>query len=173
MMHLRKWQATCVEQALIHYENYRHFLCLATPGAGKTTMAAELSRRLLVDDKIDFILCFSPSVAVAEGMRLSMSRVLERRFDGIIGAAGCSYTYQNLLFFKEDFWQLFASHNVMVIFDEIHHCSGSEPDNANAWGEEILLNIQNQATYTLALTGTPWRSDQAPIVLARYADPDN
>ncbi|MHC3400686.1 DEAD/DEAH box helicase [Pseudaeromonas pectinilytica] len=172
-MHLRKWQATCVEQALIHYENSRHFLCLATPGAGKTTMAAELSRRLLVDDKIDFILCFSPSVAVAEGMRLSMSRVLERRFDGIIGAAGCSYTYQNLLFFKEDFWQLFASHNVMVIFDEIHHCSGTEPDNANAWGEEILLNIQDQATYTLALTGTPWRSDQAPIVLARYADPDN
>ena len=102
-----------------------------------------------------------------------MSRVLERRFDGIIGAAGCSYTYQNLLFFKEDFWQLFTSHNVMVIFDEIHHCSGTEPDNANAWGEEILLNIQNQASYTLALTGTPWRSDQAPIVLARYADPDN
>ncbi|WP_429217255.1 DEAD/DEAH box helicase [Aeromonas veronii] len=171
-MHLRKWQATCVEQALIHYETCRHFLCLATPGAGKTTMAAELSRRLLVDGKIDFILCFSPSIAVAEGMRISMTRVLERRFDGIIGAAGCSYTYQNLLFFKEDFWELFTSHNVMVIFDEIHHCSGSEPDNANAWGEEILLNIQNQATYTLALTGTPWRSDQAPIVLARYADPD-
>lgn len=173
MMHLRKWQATCVEQALIHYETSRHFLCLATPGAGKTTMAAELSRRLLEDGKIDFILCFSPSIAVAEGMRLAMSKVLERRFDGIIGAAGCSYTYQNLLFFKEDFWQLFASHNVMVIFDEIHHCSGSEPDNANAWGEEILLNIQNQASYTLALTGTPWRSDLAPIVLARYADPDN
>lgn len=37
-------------------------------------------------------------------MRLAMSKVLERRFDGIIGAAGCSYTYQNLLFFKEDFW---------------------------------------------------------------------
>ncbi len=173
MMHLRKWQKSCVDQALIHYETCRHFLCLATPGAGKTTMAAELSRRLLVDGKIDFILCFSPSIAVAEGMRISMTRVLERRFDGIIGAVGCSYTYQNLLFFKEDFWQLFASHNVMVIFDEIHHCSGTEPDNANAWGEEILLNIQDQATYTLALTGTPWRSDQAPIVLARYADPDN
>ncbi|BFL83777.1 hypothetical protein LFREDSHE_22270 [Shewanella baltica] len=40
-------------------------------------------------------------------------------------------------------------------------------------GEEILLNIQAQAQYTLALTGTPWRSDQAPIVLSRYTDPDN
>ena len=58
MMHLRKWQATCVEQALIHYENYRHFLCFSHARCGKTTMAAELSRRLLVDDKIDFILLF-------------------------------------------------------------------------------------------------------------------
>lgn len=40
-------------------------------------------------------------------------------------------------------------------------------------GEEILLNIQAQAQYTLALTGTPWRSDQAPIVSSRYTDPDN
>ncbi|MCG9731358.1 diguanylate cyclase [Shewanella sp. Isolate13] len=35
------------------------------------------------------------------------------------------------------------------------------------------MNIQSQAEYTLALTGTPWRSDQAPIALSRYTDPDN
>ncbi|XTZ64939.1 DEAD/DEAH box helicase [Aeromonas salmonicida subsp. pectinolytica] len=172
-MQLRKWQSDCVDQAYVHYETAHHFLCLATPGAGKTTMAAELSRRLIEAKKIDFVLCFSPSVAVADGMRLAMSKVLKRRFDGIIGAVGSSYTYQNLLFFREDFWQVFSSNRVLVIFDEIHHCSGTEPDNANAWGEEILLNVQNRAAYTLALTGTPWRSDLAPIVLARYKDPNN
>ncbi len=172
-MQLRKWQSDCVEQALSHFETAHHFLCLATPGAGKTTMAAELSRRLIEAKVIDFVLCFSPSVAVADGMRLTMSKVLKRRFDGIIGAVGSSYTYQHLLFFREDFWQVFSSHRVLVIFDEIHHCSGTEPGNANAWGEEILLNIQNRAAYTLALTGTPWRSDQTPIVLARYKAPNN
>ena len=55
-----------------------------------------------------------------------------------------------------------------MIFDEIHHCAGSNVDNANAWGEQIILNIQDKAKYTLALTGTPWRSDAAPIVLSNY-----
>jgi len=32
------------------------------------------------------------------------------------------------------------------------------------------LNIQDQAAYTLALTGTPWRSDTSRIVLSRYLD---
>lgn len=35
------------------------------------------------------------------------------------------------------------------------------------------MNIQSQAAYTLALTGTPWRSDHAPITLSRYLEPDN
>ena len=58
-----------------------------------------------------------------------------------------------------------------MIFDEIHHCAGSNVDNANAWGEQIILNIQDKAKYTLALTGTPWRSDAAPIVLSNYMHP--
>jgi len=62
---------------------------------------------------------------------------------------------------------------VFVIFDEIHHCAGSNVDNANAWGEQIILNIQDKAKYTLALTGTPWRSDAAPIVLSNYMHPSN
>lgn len=44
---------------LIHYETCHTFSVFGHAGAGKTTMAAELSRRLLEDGKIDFILCFS------------------------------------------------------------------------------------------------------------------
>jgi superfamily II DNA or RNA helicase len=60
-----------------------------------------------------------------------------------------------------------------VIFDEIHHCAGSNIDNANAWGEQIILYIQDKAKYTLALTGTPWRSDAAPIVISNDMHPSN
>ncbi|MFT4899457.1 MAG: superfamily II DNA or RNA helicase [Flavobacteriales bacterium] len=70
-----------------------------------------------------------------------------------------------------NFWQLFERYRVFVIFDEIHHCAGSNIDNANAWGEQIILNIQDKAKFTLALTGTPWRSDAAPIVLSNYMHP--
>ncbi|RTR38941.1 diguanylate cyclase [Shewanella canadensis] len=173
-MHLRQWQSECVNRVLEHFSaKHKHFLCLATPGAGKTIMASEVAVKLLDQDLIDFVLCFSPSINISQGIKDTFSTRLECRFDGVIGAVGCSYTYQSMLSFKEDFWQLLKQNRVLVIFDEIHHCSGSSLEDANAWGEEILLNIQSQAEYTLALTGTPWRSDQAPIALSRYTDPDN
>ncbi|MFA0703807.1 diguanylate cyclase, partial [Vibrio sp. 10N.222.48.A8] len=52
------------------------------------------------------------------------------------------------------------------------HCSGTEIENANVWGQQVLAKIQGLATYTLALSGTPWRSDSLPIVLGQYSDPD-
>jgi superfamily II DNA or RNA helicase len=70
----------------------------------------------------------------------------------------------------ERFWSLFEQNRVFVIFDEIHHCAGGNVHTANAWGGQILANIQGKATYTLALTGTPWRSDNIPIALAKYCE---
>jgi len=173
-MKLRQWQSECVNRALKHFKaKHRHFLCLATPGAGKTIMAAEVAAQLFEEDLIDFVLCFSPSINISQGIKSAFSKRFDCRFDGVIGAIGCSYTYQSMLSFKQDFWQLLKRNRVLVVFDEIHHCSGSSLENANAWGEEILLNLQNQAAYTLALTGTPWRSDLAPIALSRYTDPHN
>lgn len=171
-MKLRQWQQECVKKALAIYQNERHFLCLATPGAGKTHMAAELAFQLHQSGKIDFVLCFSPSVSVSKSIHDTFNRRFNARFDGVIGAVGCSYTYQSMLFFNDDFWSLLKLNRVLVIFDEVHHCSGTSVENANSWGEEIILNIQKHAAYTLALTGTPWRSDKAPIVMARYSDPE-
>ncbi|MEP7766309.1 hypothetical protein ABKW33_20350, partial [Sanguibacter sp. 26GB23] len=51
------------------------------------------------------------------------------------------------------------------------HCSGDNFENANVWGEQILA-IQNLAKYTLALSGTPWRSDLVPIAMSEYTDPE-
>lgn len=167
-MNLRRWQEECIKQALQSYESHQHYLCLATPGAGKTIMSAALSRQLLSTDRIDLVLCFSPSVVTAQGINTTFSRVLGRRFDGKVGAVGGSYTYQSMLFFEDEFWSVLEHNRVLVVFDEIHHCSGSEVGNANAWGMEILLKVKEKATFTLALTGTPWRSDNAPLVLSRY-----
>jgi len=172
-MKLRQWQVDSVDTTLNHYASgKRHFLCLATPGAGKTVMAAEVAAQLFEQNKIDFVLCFAPSITISEGITHTFSNRFKARFDGVIGAVGCTYTYQNILFFKEDFWQLLQQHRVLVVFDEIHHCAGSSLENANVWGEEIIANVQSQAEYTLALTGTPWRSDKAPIVLSNYVGDD-
>ncbi|KMT66778.1 DEAD/DEAH box helicase [Catenovulum maritimum] len=173
-MKLRQWQSECIELALKQYlGGHSHFLTLATPGAGKTLMASELANQLLRKDLVDLVICFSPSSIVSQDFSESLQLKTQERFDGLIGAKGRTLTYQNLQFLNGDFWRLFTRYRVFVIFDEIHHCAGSNVDNANMWGEQIILNIQDKAKYTLALTGTPWRSDAAPIVLSNYSHPIN
>ncbi len=168
-MTLRKWQSECADLALKKYiSNYPHFLCQASPGAGKTIMAAEVVTRLFNANLIDFVWCFSPSNITADNIRDTMEKRTQRPFHGLIGSDGGSFTYQGMPSLNREIWALLKSRRVFVIFDEIHHCAGTTPENANAWGEEIISNIKHQAAYTLALTGTPWRSDKLPIVLAEY-----
>ncbi|MCP5213013.1 MAG: DEAD/DEAH box helicase family protein [Hahellaceae bacterium] len=172
-MDLRKWQSECLRHAINKYQSGgKHFLCLATPGAGKTIMAAEVAAKLFALDLIDFVICFSPSVVIAKDIRTTLEERLGQRFDGLIGAKGGSFTYQGMMYLSDDIWRLFLSHRVLAIFDEIHHCAGAELDQANAWGEKIIQNIQHKATFSLALTGTPWRSDKTPIALSEYTKSD-
>ena len=166
-MKLRNWQHECIAQALNHYESSSHFFCQATPGAGKTKMATELAMRLYNAGKVDFILCFTPSISVSNGFHDALSKRFCRRFDGKLGAIGGTYTYQSMAYLTNAFWEIVDHHKVLVIFDEIHHCSGSTEEDANSWGESILQYIKNKATYTLALSGTPWRSDKIAIVLSK------
>ncbi|UAL43277.1 DEAD/DEAH box helicase family protein [Shewanella inventionis] len=173
-MKLRQWQKSCINKASKQYlSGNNHFLTLATPGAGKTLMASELANHLLNSNLIDLVICFSPSSIVSQDFCHSLQSRINHRFDGLLGAKGHSMTYQSLLHLDGSFWELLTRYRVFVIFDEIHHCAGSNIENANAWGEQIILNIQGKAKYTLALSGTPWRSDAAPIVLSKYTNPDN
>ncbi|HIF9084644.1 TPA: DEAD/DEAH box helicase [Photobacterium damselae] len=170
---LRTWQRECSERAIQNYKNrHYHFFCQATPGAGKTVLAATIASRLLKDDMVDLVLCFSPSLTVSDGIKRTFSEVLNCTFNGGLGSIGQSLTYQSIQFLSEEFWQTLRNYRVFVVFDEIHHCSGSEYEKANVWGQQILTKIQGLATYTLALSGTPWRSDALPIVMAQYSDPD-
>lgn len=168
-MSLRQWQSTCIRKALVKYNNgHRHFLCLATPAAGKTRMASTLAGLLLQKDKIDLVLCFSPSVIVATDFQSALEHQIHLPMDGRLGSKGQSLTYQSMLTQDEKFWALFDRYRIFAIFDEIHHCAGDSPENANAWGHQIIERIQGRAAFTLALTGTPWRSDRIPISLANY-----
>lgn len=169
---LRTWQVECVEASLNHYRTSPHFFCQATPGAGKTWMAAEVARRLFLADKIDLVLCFAPSCQVVEGFRNTFATILGKRMDGLIGALGDVSTYQGMEYRSSAFWQLLDGYRVFAVFDEIHHCAGHDPLLSNAWGQIIVQKIQDRAAYTLALSGTPWRSDDKAIALARYKTPE-
>jgi superfamily II DNA or RNA helicase len=172
-MSIRRWQRECIEQALKQYQaGSVHYLCLATPGAGKTRMASLLAQRLFDLNLIDLVVCFSPSTIVATDFREELQHQCGASMDGLIGAKGCSLTYQAMLNLPKSFWELFERKRIFVIFDEIHHCAGQTLEQANAWGQRIISNIQGKAAFTIALTGTPWRSDKVPIALANYCKQD-
>ncbi|CAH1598125.1 MULTISPECIES: DEAD/DEAH box helicase [Vibrio harveyi group] len=170
---LRLWQIECAKNALQKFRgNRQHFFCQATPGSGKTVLAATVASRLLNDDMVDLVLCFSPSLTVSEGIKKTFSQTLNCTFNGGLGSIGQSLTYQSIQFLNDEFWETLRNHRVFVVFDEIHHCSGAELENANVWGQQVLTKIQGLATYTLAMSGTPWRSDSLPIAMGEYSDPD-
>jgi len=175
MTQLRVWQNECVDEALQVFEHQTHFLCHATPGAGKTVMVASVAKALLERKKIDFVLCFSPSRTVAQSVAFTFGQVLGRTFNGQIGAAGGSYTYQSMSTLPKELWRVLSEHRVLVVLDEIHHCAGQRWEDlviGNSWGRTILKRIQGKAIFTIALSGTPWRTDDHPIVLSRYIQPD-
>lgn len=168
---LREWQKQCIAKLIEQYHYKSDALVLATPGAGKTLMASYVAKRLLEDRKIDYVVCFSPSRVVSHSIRSTFEHVLERSFNGQLGALGVSRTYHSMSSINELISSLSKS-RVLVIFDEIHHCAGDGDSPANAWGLSLLSTIQNLATYTLSLTGTPWRTDTLPIPLAHYSNPE-
>lgn len=169
---LRRWQSACITKALDQYKSgNKHFFCQATPAAGKTHMSAELAKEMLAAQMIELVVCFAPSKEVVHGFRATFKNVLGKQFDGKLGAIGTALTYQSMDYLEEEFWSLFCTYRVLAIFDEIHHCASPECGKSNLWGEKIVQRIQNEAAFTLALSGTPWRTDELGIALAKYSSP--
>jgi superfamily II DNA or RNA helicase len=168
-MKLRQWQNECIGLALDKFLlGETHFLCLASPGAGKTMMAASVAKQLMDKGSIDFILCVSPSVSICHSTKHTFESLLNTPFNGKFGSSGMVITYQSLPFHSNDLWQIFDHYKVLVVLDEVHHCAGQSIEDSNAWGLQVLTKLQRKATFFLTLTGTPWRTDNALITSVEY-----
>lgn len=145
---------------------------MATPGAGKTVMASALTTRLFKNDLIDLVICITPSQVVKASFTRDLAAFTGLPMTGELGSKGCVITYQALSYLNQQFWQVFDHFRVFVIFDEIHHCGGADYKPGNTWGEAIFTQLHDRACHTLSLSGTPWRSDDLPVVFANYIRPD-
>lgn len=170
-MKLRTWQTECLLLAYEHYTSGRKsFLCVATPGAGKTVMAAQVALRLLEKDMIDFVLCIAPSVSVKNGVTKTMISVLKKPFDGKFGSIGECVTYQSLLTASSSLFNRLRHYRVLVVADEIHHCGGIQQLQANGWAQPLLNFISQSKPYVFSMSGTPWRTDRLPVTTILYND---
>lgn len=172
-MPLRSWQARCIQHALQTLSSTQpHFLCQATPGAGKMRMAAVLTDELMSRGDIDTVIYLGPSTSVVQRAAETLSEVTGQAMDGRLGAAGVAHTYHALQHRMEALKRLCQQSSVLLIWDESHHAAGRASegmDGANQWGL-ALLALERYVRYTLALSGTPWRTDGSCLPLLRYIE---
>jgi superfamily II DNA or RNA helicase len=165
---LRAWQAEALD---LYFETEpKDFLAAATPGAGKTAFALRLASELLARRAIDRITVVAPTehlkrqwadAAHRAGIRLNPEfknghAFGGRRFNGVV------VTYAQVAVRASMHRQLTESARTLVILDEIHHGG-----DALSWGDAIREAFE-PATRRLSLTGTPFRSDTAPIPFVSY-----
>ena len=165
---LRAWQEEALTAYFVHEP--RDFLAAATPGAGKTTFALRLAAELLARRTVDRITVVAPTehlkrqwadAAHRAGIRLDP---MFSNGDGRYGSHyhGVAVTYAQVAVRAALHKEITESHRTLVILDEVHHGG-----DALSWGDAIREAFE-PATRRLSLTGTPFRSDTAPIPFVSY-----
>jgi len=165
---LRAWQS----DALAAYGGAqpRDFLTVATPGAGKTTFALRVAADLLARRIVERVTVVTPTehlktqwadAAQRAGMPLDPAfggsgRRTGKDFIGVVlTSAGVAANPLAHRVRTERF-------RTLVVLDEIHHAG-----HARSWGD-ALREAFEPATRRLALTCTPFRSDDSPIPFVSY-----
>ncbi len=171
---LRDWQ----RHALCEMDRWRKgsFLISAAPGAGKTRPALEFARRQLAAGTVDAVVVACPTApltrqwadaAHALGVDLAPDAASPRPPRGFHGVA---VTYARIAQAPRR-WGSAVTSRTLVIADEAHHL-GEEL----TWGERFSTAFLSAERWLL-LSGTPFRSDAAPIPGVSYdadgvAEPD-
>ena len=148
----------------------RDFLAAATPGAGKTTFALRLASELLRRGIVDRLVVVAPTehlktqwadAASRVGIRLDPS-FSNRHYAPARHYHGVAVTYAQVAVKASVHQRLTIDKRALVILDEVHHGG-----DALSWGD-ALREAYQRATRRLLLSGTPFRSDTAPIPFVEY-----
>ena len=166
---LRGWQ----RRALVRYlsTNPRDFLAVATPGSGKTTFALRIAAELLSSRAVEAVTIVVPTEHLKVQWAHAAARVgiaLDPKFTNTTGHLSADYhgvvvTYAQVANHPTRHRVRTENRKTLVVFDEIHHGG-----DAKSWGEAIREAFSD-ATRRVALTGTPFRSDDSPIPFVTYA----
>lgn len=165
---LRAWQTEALDVYFKHEP--KDFLAAATPGAGKTTFALRLATELFRRRVIDRITVVTPTdhlktqwadAAHKVGIRLDPHFTNAHKRHGK-QFHGVAVTYAQIAMKAHVHKDLTESARTLVILDEVHHGG-----DTLSWGDGIREAF-SRAERRLSLTGTPFRSDTAPIPFVSY-----
>ena len=165
---LRGWQ----RRALVRYltAKPRDFLAVATPGAGKTAFALRIVAELLAEGTVETITVVVPTEHLKNQWAQAAARLgiaLDPKFSNSNSRTSREYhgvvvTYAQVASHPTRHRVRTENRKTLVVFDEIHHGG-----DAKSWGDAIREAFDD-ATRRLALTGTPFRSDDSAIPFVTY-----
>ncbi|GAC1699870.1 MAG: DEAD/DEAH box helicase [Candidatus Acidiferrum sp.] len=169
-MEPRWWQGEFLKKFREHRKANRDFLCVATPGGGKTYAALRAIGEML-GKEVERVVIVVPSdnlrgqwkdAAQILGIELNRKwQAVENRensdFRGVV------VTYQSLtdlaMVMHRKLCQKYAT---AVLFDEVHHAG-----EVASWGSACRTAFEG-ARVRLSLSGTPFRSDKDRIPFVTY-----
>jgi superfamily II DNA or RNA helicase len=162
---LRPWQLAALDQ--LERSPRTDFLAVATPGAGKTTLALAAARRSLARSPARLIVVVPTAHLKFQWARAAaaLDLHLEARWTPSHGAFpsdmhGIVTTYQQVASAPGAI--ALRAGGAFVILDEIHHAGDDR-----AWGD-ALETAFDAAGRRLSLSGTPFRSDTRSIPFVEY-----
>ncbi len=166
---LRAWQQAALDKFLA--KKPQDFMAVATPGAGKTTFALRIATELMEDRTVERVIVVVPTehlkiqwsqsaarVGLALDPNFSNSSAVNPAMDGIV----VTYAQVGMHPFKHR--AVASARRTLVILDEIHHAG-----DAKSWGDGVR-EAYDDVEHRLALTGTPFRSDDSQIPFVRYEE---
>lgn len=168
---LRQWQNEAFGKFLAM--DLADFLCVATPGSGKTRLALRIAHHLFQQGAIERVVVVVPTDHLREQWKdaaasvcgIQLQRDWKNRsgqetsdFDGVV------VTYQAVASAPLVYRTQCSRQRTLVILDEIHHAGDSL-----SWGNNIRQAFE-PASRRLLLSGTPFRSDGKTIPFVRYEE---
>lgn len=167
----RKWQ----EEARARFESrvvlgsQDDFLCVATPGGGKTLFALMVMHDLLTSGVVGRCVVVCPTAHLKEQWISAATRVgihLDNRPNSegweTSDFHGAAMTYAQVSRQALLHRRACLTKRTLVVLDETHHAGSAE-----SWGTELKAAF-SESWGRLLLTGTPWRDPESAIPFVRY-----
>ena len=169
---LREWQGLAKEKIRVKVtEGGKDFLCVATPGGGKTNLALAFAREALEAGFAHRVVVVVPTDHLrkqwAQNAALNFGLDLDPYFKNDAGREAPDYDGVVITYAQLGKDPLIHKYNTeraktLAIFDEIHHAGDSL-----SWGQGVLTAFES-AVFRLEMSGTPFRCDDAKIPFITY-----
>lgn len=185
---LRPFQETFIAVAIAKaVRGDRVLVADVCPGSGKTVAFLAAAAVLKVRDIIDQVIIFAPRQNLAEQVEHSWRDLAPFVASGALGpiahrenvlpmlrnkAWGYSSTYQAAIANPDLHHYSVRQGRTLLVLDEAQQLGVTAPGGEGTNSARIMARLSADATLTCLLSGTPYRTDGQPLLLASYGAAD-